>query len=207
MKKSLFTLILSVTMLFMSFVPSFAVTSEENAIQCDEINFSVSAYLVSPEGEVIPCDVVNYESPQPLLGANICSLNGSSTYSSTIKVKTGDNAYKNHGISASAVMTMTWEDVFGVKNILKSVKGYFEVASGKYVPGTGMLYWGSRNYEIPTECPNSKSIGQDYDVTINYTSEDEFDGTLWARANCRVYSYETKKDYVLYVEVCPNYFD
>ena len=52
-----------------------------------------------------------------------------------------------------------------------------------------------------------KSIGQDYDVTINYTSEDEFDGTLWARANCRVYSYETKKDYVLYVEVCPNYFD
>lgn len=187
---------------------AFAATSERVTTFDDATGVTVNACLVAPDGEELPCEIISCETVAIPSGDVVaCALDGVTSYKTTIKYKTGTNTINITGIDAVGVMTMTWDDVLGLKNVLKSVNGYFEVTTGTYVSSSGILYWGSSDYLIPFEAPHSRSIGQAFDEELNYTSVNNEFGTLWAYARCKVRSAEVSKDYFLDVEVCPTIFD
>ncbi len=129
---------------------------------------------------------------------------GVSTYAATAKVKTKSDSYKKYIIKANGVLTMKWSDGKKANNKITGLKGYWTIASGAFA--SGKIFWGSK-YVTPTLAPHSKSVKSDFNVKINYKSEDSVAGKLRADSIAIIKAPKSSKKYQFCIKVSPTILD
>ena len=165
------------------------------------------AYMLGPDGERIDLDIADVEVKQIPLPAEYRIRSNSSdivAYEATAKTKTGTTSYKKNGISAASSLTMTWIDGPGVENEITNLKGYYSVAQGTFEYGT--ICWGS-TYTGPTWGPYEMTVGETFDVDIDYMSDDSTAGKVRADSIGYITSPTNGNTYQMYLQVSPTIFD
>lgn len=125
-------------------------------------------------------------------------------YRATTKTKTNTTSYKKNGIDAASSLTMIWVDGTGVDNQITNLTGYFTVAEGTF--DQGKIYWGS-TYTGPTFAPHKMNVGESFDESINYTSDDTTAGKLRSDSIGYIISPKDGKTYQMALKVSPTIFD
>lgn len=211
LKRKLFlcVAILSITSAFPCIGNAMTVSSSTSTLQKEieisqNINENIEAYLITPDGEKLELEIVDIDVAQVPTNTKYKSNSDDiTTYAATVKTKTGSGGLNKYGIVAASSLTMTWVDGKGTDNKITNLTGYYTIAKGtlKY----GELYWGS-TYVTPSEAPNSKIVGETFDEDVDYTSTDNFDGTLRADSIAFITSPEDGRGYQMTVKVSPSIF-
>ena len=210
LKRKLFlcAAILSITSAFPC-IGNAMTTSSTSSLQREaqisqDMKENIEAYLISPNGEKLELEIVDINVTQVPTNAKYRNNSDNvATYAATVKTKTGSGGLNKYGIVAASSLTMTWIDGKGTDNKITNLTGYYTIAKGslKY----GELYWGS-TYVTPSEAPNSKIVGETFDEDVDYTSTDDFDGTLRADYIAFITSPEDGRGYQMTVKVSPSIF-
>lgn len=154
--------------------------------------------------EIDITDVEIKQIPLPIEYRNVNNADQITAYAASVKTKTGTSSYKKNGINAASSLTMTWVDGKGVDNKITNLKGYFSVAKGTF--SSGKVFWGS-SYTGPTWAPYSKSVGETFDVDVNYTSDDSSAGKVRADSIGYIVSPTDGKKYQMTLQISPTIFD
>lgn len=177
-------------------------TTEDNgAAVARAIQQDSCAYVIDENGERTELEFTDIEVTEAQLPARYRGLtNGATAY--TVKMETEVGEYNGGGIVATGTLTMTWIDVQGVKNEIDNLSGSWEMAEGTFV--SGKVRWGT-SYRIPGDAPHSKSVEENFDFSVDYTSTNNTTGRLQANSYGQLESSE--REYLLVIEIVPSFLD
>lgn len=194
----------------MSMLPVSSSASEVDVLTRNEIAEIKSDVLrlvesccVSESGEVIDT-VITDISVEAVEVPSTYALQDGVTRAYVTKVKTSTGNYNNYGIRANSALTMTWVDGPGADNKIIGLEGYWSIASGTFTKGE--LHWGS-DYTGPTFAPYSQEVSENFDISVNYTSTDDFSGTLKAHSIAYIKSPQNGTIFQFSTVVSPTILD
>lgn len=211
MKSKILSLLLLCSLCLSSI--SFSFAQQENNIDSTDlidatllkkIEENCEAYLLADDGTRVELEVEVVEAKSvpipvsPMFKNSMIPLT-----TNTVKLTTKTKDKDEFGILASGSLTLTWDDVKGIKNVIKNMSGFWHIEKGTFI--SGKIYWGS-SYTNPINAPYNRWVSQYFDEDINYTSTSST-GQLKTYSTAYIKSPDDGREYQLTINNTPSIFD